>query len=168
MLGMFLKLFRALNSDVGPWQLAFAGALAMVIGLTPLWSLHNLFILFFAFIFRIHLATFFVFWGVFTVIAFLADPWFHQIGLYWLTLDSLESVWTGLYQNDVWRAFHFNHTITLGSFIVALVGFVPVAVLLRLGIVRYRATMMPWFNKLKVVQVIKSSRVYELYERFEG
>ena len=68
MISMILKLIKALNPDIGPWQIALAGALAMVIGLTPLWSVHNLVILLLAFVLRVHLASFFLFWALFTYI----------------------------------------------------------------------------------------------------
>lgn len=165
MIDQIFKLVKALNSAVGPWQIAFAGALAMVIGLTPLWSVHNLIILLLAFILRVHFATFLVFWAVFSGIAYLMDPWFHQIGLYWLTMPDLQSFWTGLYQNDFWLVTHFNHTITLGSLIVSVIVFIPTAILFRLGIIKYRARMLPWVNKLKVLQVLKGSRIYQLYEK---
>ncbi len=168
MLGIFLKVMKALNSNVSPWSISFATGLALVIGLTPLWSAHNILILLFAFIFRIHLASFFVSWGVFTAFAYLLDPWFHQIGLYWLEKDNLQSLWTSLYQSDFWQVLHFNHTITLGSLIVSLIGFLPLVILVRVFVRKYRATLMPWFNKLKVIQVLKGSRLYELYERIEG
>ncbi len=163
-----LKLLKALNSEVGPWQIAFAGALAMVIGLTPLWSAHNLIILLLALVFRVHLATFFVFWGVFSGLAYLLDPWFDQIGRQLLTDESLQNLWTGLYQNDFWLVMHFNHTITLGSLLVSVIAFIPTAVLFRLGIIQYRAHMLTYINKLRVVQLIKGSKFYELYERFNG
>ena len=168
MISQILQLFKAINSEDSPWQIAFAGALAMIIGFTPLWSLHNLIILFIAFIFRINLATFFVFWAVFSGIAFLLDPWFHSIGLYWLERDSLNPFWTQLYQNDFWLVTHFNHTVTLGSFLFALAAFIPAVLLFRLGVTQYRVKVMPWINKLKIVQILKGSRLYQLYARFEG
>lgn len=165
MISMILKLVKALNSDLGPWQIAIAGALAMVIGLTPLWSVHNLVILLLAFVLRVHLASFFLFWALFTGLAYLLDPWFHQIGLYWLSQASLNGFWTKLYQQDMWQVVHFNRSITLGSLIVTLLAFVPTALLLRWAIIRYRATLMPWLNKLKLVQLLKGSRGYQLYQR---
>ena len=168
MLSMLLKLFKALNSEVGPWQIGFAGALAMIIGLTPFWSIHNLFILFIAFVFRVHMATFFVFLILFSGLAYLLDPWFHQLGYGWLTDESLSTFWTGLYQNDFWQATRFNHSITLGSLAVTLALFFPMALLIRISVTRYRAHLMPWFLKLKVIQVLKSSKLYELYERVDG
>lgn len=168
MISQILKIFKAINSEVGPWQIAFAGALAVIIGFTPLWSFHNLIVLLAAFIFRVHLATFFVFWAVFSGIAFLLDPWFHRIGLYWLQLESLQSFWTALYQNDFWRVTRFNHTITLGSFIFSLLAFLPTAVLIRLNITKYRLTVLPWVNKLKIVQLLKSSRLIQTYAELKG
>lgn len=165
MIDPILKLIKALNSDVGPWQIACAGAMAMVIGLTPLWSLHNLLVLLFAFIFRVHLATFFVFWGVFSGLAYLLDPSFHQLGMSMLTNPSLESFWTSLYQSDTWQATRFNHSITLGSLIVALIAFIPTAVFFRLSVNRYRTQVMPVVARLKIVQMLKGTKLYELYER---
>ncbi len=167
MISSILKFFKALNSDVGPWQIAFAGAFALVIGLTPLWSLHNLIVLLLAFSLRVHLGTFFVFWGVFSLFAYLLDPWFHQTGLTLLTQPELLPTWQALYLNDFWQASRFNHTITLGSFVIAIVAFVPTAVIFRLSVNQYRASVMPWFDKLKVVQVLKGSRLFQLYEQIE-
>ncbi|TCS40004.1 TIGR03546 family protein [Reinekea marinisedimentorum] len=168
MIQSILKIFKALNSDVGPWQIAFAAAMGMIIGLTPLWSVHNAIVLLLAFLLRVHLATFFVFWLLFSAIAYLLDPWFHQLGLSLLNNDSLESLWTSLYQQDFWQVLHFNHTITLGSFLVAIIAFVPFAVAMRLSIVRYRASLLPWVNKMKVVQMLKGSRLFQLYQSIEG
>ncbi|MDN3649205.1 DUF2062 domain-containing protein [Reinekea marina] len=165
MIDPILKVFKALNSDVGPWQLSFAVALGLVIGLTPLWSVHNIIVLLLAFILRVHISTFFVFWAVFSGLAYLLDPWFHQLGSAWLTAPNLTPMWTQLYQSQWWQVAHFNHTITLGSLAVSLAAFFPVAVLFRLSVVKYRASMMPWVNKLKVVQVLKGSKLYELYSR---
>ncbi|MEJ2042972.1 MAG: TIGR03546 family protein [Reinekea sp.] len=160
-----LKLLKALNSEIGPWQISCGGALSMIIGFTPLWSVHNLLVLLLALILRVHLATFFVFWGVFSGMAYLMDPWFDQIGRTLLTNESLQPFWTSLYQSDFWQMMHFNHTITLGSLVVSIIGFVPAAILFRLGVVQYRAYMLPYINKLRVVQLLKGTKFYQLYER---
>lgn len=165
MTGIFLRLLKALNSEIGPWQIAFAGALSLIIGFTPLWSPHNLLVLLAAFIFRVHLATFFVFWGVFSGLAYLLDPWFHSLGMSLLTSEQFETLWTGLYQSDFWQATRFNHSITLGSLMVSVLAFVPAAILFRLGIIQYRAYMLPYIDKLKIVQLLKGSKFYQLYDR---
>ena len=168
MIQSILKIFKALNSDVGPWQISFAAALGMVIGLTPVWSLHNAFVLLFAFLFRVHLATFFVFWLLFSAIAYLLDPWFHQLGLSLLNNDSLSTLWTAMYQSDFWQLMHFNHTITLGSFLVSIIAFVPFSIAMRLSIIRYRAQLLPWVNKIRLIQVLKGSRLFQLYQNIDS
>lgn len=165
MLTQILKLLRALNSEAGPWPMAFAVGLALIIGLTPLVSPHNLVVLLLAFIFRVHLATFFVFWAIFTGFAYLVDPWFDQLGYAWLTAPGMNDLWTGLYQSDAWQLTRFNHSITLASLAVSLLLFVPVVVLVRLGVVRYRARVMPVLERLKVVQAVKASKLYDLYQK---
>lgn len=168
MINWVLKLFKALNSDVGPWQIAFAGAFAMVIGLTPLWSVHNLVVLLLVFVLRVHIGTFFTFWAIFSAFAYLLDPVFDQLGRSWLTNPDLANLWTGLYQSDWWQLTRFNHTITLSSFVISVVAFFPVAVMFRLGVTRYRTSLMPMLNKMKVVQILKSSKFYQLYSKVEG
>ena len=165
MLSQLLSFFKALNSDAGPWQMAFAGGFALIIGLTPLWSVHNLIVLLLVFVLRTHIGTFFVFWAIFSGFAYLLDPWFDQLGYAWLTQPGWQSFWTSLYQNDWWQVARFNHTVTLGSLAVSLVLFAPVVVALRFSVVKYRAKWMPLMNKLKVVQALKATRLYDLYSK---
>jgi uncharacterized protein (TIGR03546 family) len=165
MLTQFLKFFKALNSDAGPWQLSFAVGLALIIGLTPLWSVHNLIVILLACILRVHFGTFLVFWVVFSGFAYLLDPAFDAWGYAWLTSSALTPTWTALYQSDWWQVMKFNHTITLGSVVVSLLLFVPAVLAMRIGVVRYRAQLMPWANRLKLVQIVKASKVYTLYEK---
>ena len=47
MLDQIVKLIKVLNSETAPEQISLALAFAMLAGFTPLWSLHNLLVLFF-------------------------------------------------------------------------------------------------------------------------
>ncbi|MCH8532499.1 MAG: TIGR03546 family protein [Saccharospirillum sp.] len=165
MLTQVAKVLKALNSEAGPWQIAFAVGFALIIGLTPLWSLHNLLVLLLVFVLRTHLSTFFVFWAIFSGFAYMLDGWFDQVGYQMLTSPGLEGFWTALYQNDWWQVSRFNHTITVASLVVSLSLFLPVVVISRIGILRYRDKLMPVMSRLKVVQVIKTSRLFEIYQR---
>lgn len=165
MLTLLLKVFRALNSEAGPWQIAFATGLALIIGLTPVLSLHNLLILLFVFVFRVNLATFFAFWAIFSGFAYLLDPWFDSLGQQWLMAPGLLELWTGLYQSDFWQLTRFNHTVTLGSLAVSLLLFVPVVLIFRFGVVGYRAKVMPTLERIKIVQAVKASKLYDLYQK---
>lgn len=165
MVTLFLKLLRTLNSEAGPWQISFAAGLALIIGLTPVVSLHNVLILLLAFVFRVNLATFFALWAIFSGFAYLLDPLFDRLGYSLLMAPGMADFWTSLYQNDFWQLTRFNHTVTLGSLLVSVLLFVPVVLLFRYSVVGYRAKLMPALERLKIVQALKASKLYDLYEK---
>ncbi|TRW48113.1 TIGR03546 family protein [Aliidiomarina halalkaliphila] len=168
MLTMLARLLKALNAESSPWALAWAFVLGMFMGLTPLFSLHNIFILFFALSFRINLTGFILAFAVFSGIAYLLDPMFNFIGESLLAASSLEGLWVTLYEIPLARLFQYNQTITLGSFVFCVL-FAPIWLLLshRL-ILMYRGRVMVWFGKLRLVQIVKSTKFFAAYERVSG
>ena len=165
MLTMLAKLFKILNSDSSPAQIALGFAFALFIGLTPFFSLHNLIILLLVFVIRVNLGGFFLAAGVFTLLAYLLDPVSVEIGEQLLAHPELIGTWTELYQSDVWRGFKFNHTLLLGSVVLSAVLFIPVLIIFTILIRVYRHKLMAWFEKLKIVKFIKASKFYQAYER---
>lgn len=163
MLTMLAKLLKALNSESAPGQVALAFSLALIVGLTPLFSLHNLLVLLLAFIVRINLSAFFVAVAFFSGLAFFIDPLSLSLGESLLHNSALEATWTSLYQSDFWRLTAFNNTLVLGGIVIALVAFIPLFIISRLLIVMYREKLLSWFEKLKIVQVLKASKFYNLY-----
>jgi len=167
MLTMLAKLLKALNSESAPWQIALALALSMIIGLTPLWSLHNLVILLLAMIIRVNLSAFFLGILVFTGIGMaLVDPWSIRLGEELLTRSDLQTLWTELYAQDFWRMLAFNHTLTLGGVCIALIAFIPVFAISLILVRVYRERVLNWVNKLKITQMLKASTFYSLYQKF--
>ena len=164
MLDMLAKLIKILNSDAAPGQIALAFAFALIVGLTPFFSLHNLVVLFLVLVIKVNLSAFFLASAFFSLVAYVFNPLSAGFGEYLLTLPSLQESWTALYQHDVARLSQFNHTLLLGSLSIALLAFIPVAIVSRLLIVIYRQRFMSWFEKLRVVQFIKASRFYKIYQ----
>ena len=163
MLGMFAKLLKALNSESAAWQIAFAFSLALIIGLTPLFSLHNIIVLLLAFIIRINLSAFFLGIAFYTAIGSLITPISISIGEQLLNNASLETFWTSLYQSDFWRATKFNHTLTLGGLALSLLLFVPLFFINRFMVTAYRERFMTWVEKLKIMKLLKASKFYKIY-----
>jgi uncharacterized protein (TIGR03546 family) len=161
------KLLKTLNSDGTPGQLAAGIALGAVLGLTPLFSLHNLVVLAAAFLLQVSLPGFFLGWALSVPVGFLLDPLFDWVGR-WLLLSQsgLQPLWTAWYNAPVVALTNFNNTIVLGSFIVWLVLLVPVFLLARVGVTKYRAHIYPQLARWKVFQVIKGSKLYNLYRLF--
>ncbi|GAA6135850.1 hypothetical protein NBRC116188_26400 [Oceaniserpentilla sp. 4NH20-0058] len=165
MLTMLANLFKILNSDSSPAQIALGFAFALFIGLTPFFSLHNFLILFLVFVIRVNLGGFFLASAVFTLLAYLLDPVSVEIGEQLLSHPELIDTWTQLYQSDMWRGFKFNHTLLIGSVVLASILFLPVFIIFTVLIRMYRIKLMAWFEKLKIVKFIKASKFYQAYER---
>ncbi len=79
MIKLLAKLLRVLNSETDPGQISLGLCFAMIAGLTPLLSLHNLVVLLLVCILRVNLSAFLLGLAVFTGIAYLLDPLFHHI-----------------------------------------------------------------------------------------
>ena len=101
MLDMLAKLLKALNAEGSPTQISLGFAAGLMVGLTPLWSLHNLVLVFLVFVLRINLSAFFLSFAVFSGIAYLADPIMDKVGEALLTTPALNGLWTTLYNQDV-------------------------------------------------------------------
>jgi len=164
MLTMLAKLLNALNSESAPWQLALAFSLSLIVALTPMFSLHNLLVLLLAFVIRVNLSAFFVGVAAFSLLAIVIDPYSIQLGASLLAQPSLQEFWTGLYQTDAWRMTAFNHTLVLGGLVLSLLAFLPLFVLSRVLIVMYRDKLVAWIGRLKIVQVLKAGKFYNLYK----
>lgn len=168
MMRMLARLLAVLNSETHPGQISLGFCFAMVAGFTPLMSLHNLLVLLLVLVIRVNLSAFLLGLTVFSGLAFGLDPLFHRLGLAVLTNESLAGIWTGLYNVTLWRLEHFNNSIVMGSLLVSLLAFVPLYVLSNLAIRRYRAHVLAWVEKTRVMQLLKASRFYSLYQSFAG
>ncbi len=163
MLKQLANLLKALNAETAPWQISLAFILAMVMGFTPLLSLHNLLILLLALLLRVNLSAFILAFGLFSGIAYLLDPLFIRVGESLLLNPNLKEFWTGLYNSDLWRLAHFNHTLTLGSAVVATVLALPLFFVFRWLIVKYRSHLLAWVQRSKLMQMLKASKLYKVY-----
>lgn len=168
MLRALAKLLAILNSEQDPRQISLGFAFAMVVGFTPLWSLHNLFVLLVVLVLRVNLSAFLLGFALFSGLAFALDPLFHTIGLAVLTASPLEGVFTALYNITLMRVEAFNDSIVMGSLVVSIVGFVPMVLLGNLLVERYREHFLAWIRQTRIGTLFRASRFYGIYERFSG
>ena len=160
---LIAKLFRVLNSETDPAQISLGICFALILGLTPLFSLHNLAVVLLVLVLRVNLSTVIAATAAFSGMAYLLDSLFHQIGLAVLTAGSLNGLWTVLYGTLAFRLGHLNNTIIMGSLVSALLLFVPVYFVSSALIVRYREHLLAWVTRLRVVQAFKGSRLFSIY-----
>jgi uncharacterized protein (TIGR03546 family) len=168
MLTLLAKLLAALNSENSPRQIALAIAMGMVVGLSPLLSLHNVLFLLLVFILKINLSTFFIALAGFSGLALLGAPLFSSIGEQLLHAPALYTSWTYLYQASLFKLAHFHHTLTLGSLVASLILFIPVMLISEWLILRYRVHIKAWIEKFHIINTLKASRFYKIYLGLSG
>ena len=155
------KFLKILNSETNPWQIALALMFGMMVGLTPIFRLHNLVILFVVLFFRINIASFLVATALFSGLAYAFDPLMLQLGESVLTNSSFSGVWQSFYNTSLGRLSQFNHTLTMGSLLVSVLCAPVLLLLSKYLIVQYREKLLARINKLQVVRVLKASTLFQ-------
>lgn len=163
-MGLLAKLLKALNSDSSPWQLAFGFALGMIMGITPLLGLHSAILLFVVLLFRVNISGFLVSWAFFSIVALPLAATFSSFGESILLNEGLQTTWTTFYNSYLGQLTQFYHTITLGSLLISLILFPFTLLLSKQLIEKYRVSFMQWVNQLRLVQIIKGSGFYHIYQ----
>tara|TARA_R110002124_G_scaffold219424_1_gene385310 strand:- start:18994 stop:19518 length:525 start_codon:yes stop_codon:yes gene_type:complete len=158
------KLLKALASEASPNQLAGGFILGMIIGLTPIASIHNLLIIVLVVVLKVNIGMVILAFLVFSGIAYLADPLFHSFGIWMLELESMQDLWTSMYNNEFWAITKFYNTVVLGSFISALLLCIPMFPLTKIGVVQYRKHIHEKVMKTKFVKALKGTKLYSVYQ----
>jgi uncharacterized protein (TIGR03546 family) len=168
---LFIKflqsLVKALNSEGTPGQVAAGIALGAVFGLTPLMNPHNLLLFGLAIVLNVSFPGVLLGWAAFVPVGFALDPLFDAVGRTLLVgIPALVPLWTWAYNTPVVALSNFNNTVVLGSFIVWLLALVPLFFLFRWLVAKYRATIYARLQRTRVFQVVKASKVYNMYTLF--
>ncbi len=158
------KLLKELSSEAEPSQLAGGFILGMIIGLTPVMSLHNLFIVVLILILKVNIGMALLAFAVFSGVAYLADPAFHAFGVWMLEHESLKDLWTSIYDNEWWAMTRFYNTVVLGSFVSAVILCAPMFPLTMVAIKQYRTHIHARIQKLKIVKALKGTKIYSIYQ----
>ena len=165
---VFLKflqsLFKALNSEGTPGQVGLGMALGMAFGLTPLVSLHNMFVLVVAMLTTVSFPGVLLGWALAVPLGFALDPVFHAVGFGLLTMPALTPLFTWAVNTPVVALFRLNNTIVLGSLVVWLTALVPLTLLFRMLVGRYRAHIFARLEQSRFFKAMKASKLYNLYE----
>lgn len=163
---MIARLLRVMNSETEPSQISLAFCLGMVLGFTPLASLHNILVLFIVLVLRVNISGFILSFIVLSGVAWLLDPLFHAIGLALLTAPALEGLWTAMYNSTLFRLARFNNTVVMGSVAASLALFVPVFLVSNVMIRKYRESFLEWVRKTHLMQAFRASKLYRVYASY--
>ena len=164
MLTLLAKLLKVLNSDSLPIQIALAISLAMLVGFNSILSLMGVVVILLLCLLRVNLSVFLSLSLVFTGMAVLVSPISEQFGYFLLSLPDAVETWTSLYQYHWFRIFQLNNTLVLGSFVLSAILFVPLTIIAQILVVKYRQSLMTFVNKFKIVQSLKASKFFRIYD----
>jgi len=162
------SLFGALHSEGTPGQLAAGIVLGSLLGLTPLFNLHNAVVFALLVLLNVSFAGGLLGWALFVPIGFLLDPLFDWIGHSLLLAPTLRGLWTSLYNTPIIPLTNFNNTVVLGSLVFALLLAVPLFFVLRWAVARYRVTVGERVRQSKFYRALTASKVYNVYKMFRA
>ncbi|MFQ5449971.1 MAG: TIGR03546 family protein [Nitrospinaceae bacterium] len=165
MIRQILKAFKALNSNAKPWQISLGVCFGMVLGLTPLWNLHNLILLLLAFIINLNIAVMILSFGLFSGFGYILDPYFHELGYMLLKNEALNAFWTNFFSCPVFILSNLNNSIVMGSLVISLILAVPLFLGFNLFVEKYRNSLKVFLDK---VPLLKSLKVVKIYDTLMG
>ena len=160
------SLIGALHSEGTPGQLAAGIVLGSILGLTPLLNLHNALVFAALVLLNVSFAGGMLGWALFIPVGFALDPLFDWLGHRLLLAESLRGFWTSLYNTPVVPLTNFNNTVVLGSVVFAVLFAIPLFILTRLGVVRYRATIGERVRQSRFYKAVMASKAYNVYKMF--
>lgn len=161
------KIITLLHSKISPSQIAGGIALGIFLGLSVnIWL--KLLFFFLILSLKVNISAALLSAGVFALIGYLVDPLADLLGyLVLVQLKFLTPLWTYLYNLPLVPFTKFNNTVVMGSIIISMILFLPVFLSSKKFIIYYRNNQMPKVEKLKVVKLLKASKIYLLYQKIK-
>ena len=144
------SLAKTLHSEGTPGQIAGGIALGAALGLTPLMNLHNAIVV-------VALCVINVSFGA----GLLGMAIFAPVGL-----PSLRPFFAWIDAQPVIAFSNLTNTVVLGSLVAWIVLFIPIFVLCRIAVIRYRVSLGDWFMKTRIYHALAATKVFDVYSWF--
>lgn len=170
-MGLILKqlfaFIKLLNSDTGNISLAAGMTCGFILGMTPSLSLHSLIIFLVLFFFRIQIGAALLTAFFFKFVAYVLDPVFDSVGSKVLEIESLQSLFTTLYNLPLIPYTRFNNSIVMGSAVVTFLLSPLVFILSQYFIIKYREIFVARFKETKVWKAVQATKFYQWYYKYD-
>ncbi|MEK9657330.1 MAG: TIGR03546 family protein [bacterium] len=142
-------------------QIAYGVAFSAFFGLLPFNFLLFVLLLFILCLFKFNLSSIFFGALIFKLLRVALDPVSDFLGYFLLvTCTPLVHFWTFLYNSPVFPWLNFNHTLQLGSFVLATLLFFPTYYGFLQFLDYFRQTLKPRLENSKLLTVLKASPVF--------
>lgn len=161
MLTILARTLKVLNSAASPWQIGWAIALGLFVGILPFGVL-TLLIMLLVCLLTVNLTTFIVVWGLTEGLMLLLAAPLERLTWHYAQHDGLLQL---LADSETLQLLHLHHTLTLGAFVFGLVLLLPVAWLSSVLVLQYRERIMQRVQQWKLTQMLKASKLFLLYEK---
>ncbi|GMO51031.1 MAG: DUF2062 domain-containing protein [Treponemataceae bacterium] len=152
MLNAVVKLFKSLNANSHPGEIAHAVCLGVFLGLMPktnaLWYILTVFFLFL----RINRGALILIAALATLIAPVFDTFLDSAGYAILRFSPAVPVYSALLDIPFVAFTKFNNTIVMGSIAASLIAYIPLYVITRLLVKLWRVVISPKIYQSKLYQ----------------
>ena len=138
--------FRAINANAHPGDIAHAVALGLFLAILPKNNLTFTFLFFLSIFIRINKGAFFISFILFGFLTPFMDVIINNIGFWAVQLLFLRPIFMALENIPFVALFKLSNTMVLGGIIWGLILYIPVYILTRIIIAKYRKYMQPAVN----------------------
>ena len=154
MLKYIKSFFMALNANAHPGDIAHAVALGLLLAFVPRANLLWAFLFFLTLFIRVNKGAFFISLILLSFITPFADVPVEALGAWVLSLKPLGGVFHALYQTPFVGLTRFNNSLVMGSLLVGIILYAPVAILFTRLVQTYRSKLQPKIIQSKLYQAI--------------
>ena len=151
------KFIMALNGNLSKSQIAAGAAWGVLLGLVPMSSPFGILIFLFSFFFTHNHASKILTMAVIKLLSMLILPALDILGWWILNMDSLENLFTAMYNMPFVPFTKFNNTLVMGGLIAGIVLWLPVFFLFMAFIPFYRNKLAPKIRESKIVKKLVKS-----------
>lgn len=168
-LNIIKNFIKILRQGQTPAQIAGGFALGALVGIAPVFTLQGLLIWLLILILDVNLSAAILSFTLFTLIAYIFDPFFHALGyLLLVNFSGLRGLWSSLYNAPIAPLTRFNNTVVMGSFVCGLLLFLPIYVGMKRFVVAYRTHIGAQVERWRIYQVISRSVLVRWYSRIRN
>ena len=155
MLKPLAKFVVALNGNLGRSQIAMGFSWGVLLGLVPAGNVFWIILFVISFFFRHHHASKALVLALLKLFAGIIAPLLDMAGWEFLNLETLQPLFTTLYNMPFVPLTRFNNTLVAGGLVCGLLLWLPVFLLVFSLIPLYRAKVVPGLRDAKLVGAIK-------------
>lgn len=170
-MGLLLKqifaFIKLLNSETGTHQIASGIACGFILGMSPTLSMQTLLVFAIIFVFRVQVGAAFLSAFFFKFLAYLFDPAFDAIGSWILELESLQSIFTTLYNLPLIPLTRFNNSIVMGAGVLAILLFPFVFYFSIFMISKYRDLVVAKIKSTRFWKAVQATSLYKWYYKYD-